>query len=570
MKILKYFILISIIIILFSCASANKKTGTPPVTNNEQITENSNLHFREQRTDTDEQNTTPIELAEDPYLEPSDITEFIAEVTEEMPEQTEEVAEAAEVESDQTAEATEEGRPLRITQAQEQPIIREPWLGPQQPPAQAQTPQTQPRPQAQPPAQAQAPQSQPQAQTQPSAQRTQPSAQELTVQEPLAQPLEQTPDSPAEGESETESESEPYPPRYVRELPSAPPSRIDSLSQMGAVPNGAVNFSRVVRVMVGQILEIPFRGNGWVYLGELASRRGIAYNSRRTENEGMSFIFNVEEAGTFALKFFREDFTRGFIINDHVQVIASEAPATGTGWFNPAFERPRVTAEPRWPSAIEEAALQRSGGGGREQRAVNREQLTENNEQRANNREQLAGNNEQRTIIPSAASTTGTTPTTTAPPQTVTLSASTPAAVTPPASTTAANTTPPAAATTAAPQPAAAQSPDQTLTSETISPAQQENLSPVVLLQRAKENFDKQNIAEAISLLDQYMKYYPGGSDETYWMYGQLYEANSPNKNILLSLDYYRRLVNEYPQSGRLSDAKRRITYLERFYINIQ
>jgi len=66
------------------------------------------------------------------------------------------------------------------------------------------------------------------------------------------------------------------------------------------------------------------------------------------------------------------------------------------------------------------------------------------------------------------------------------------------------------------------------------------------------------------------MSYYPGGSDEAYWLYGQFYEANSPNRNILLSLDYYRRLVSEYPQSSRVADARRRIAYLERYYINIQ
>jgi hypothetical protein len=37
-----------------------------------------------------------------------------------------------------------------------------------------------------------------------------------------------------------------------------------------------------------------------------------------------------------------------------------------------------------------------------------------------------------------------------------------------------------------------------------------------------------------------------------------------------MSLDYYRRLVREYPQSRRYNDASRRIAYLERFYINIR
>jgi outer membrane protein assembly factor BamD (BamD/ComL family) len=95
-------------------------------------------------------------------------------------------------------------------------------------------------------------------------------------------------------------------------------------------------------------------------------------------------------------------------------------------------------------------------------------------------------------------------------------------------------------------------------------------MEPGVILQRAGETFAQGNVAAAIALLDQYAEYFPNGTDELYWYYGQFYEANSPSRNILRSLDYYRRLVNEYPQSSRVNDARRRIAYLERFYINIQ
>jgi hypothetical protein len=53
-------------------------------------------------------------------------------------------------------------------------------------------------------------------------------------------------------------------------------------------------------------------------------------------------------------------------------------------------------------------------------------------------------------------------------------------------------------------------------------------------------------------------------------VYGQFYEANTPNRDILAALDSYRRLVREYAQSSRFDDARRRIAYLERYYINIQ
>jgi outer membrane protein assembly factor BamD (BamD/ComL family) len=77
-------------------------------------------------------------------------------------------------------------------------------------------------------------------------------------------------------------------------------------------------------------------------------------------------------------------------------------------------------------------------------------------------------------------------------------------------------------------------------------------------------------VASAIAILDQFRERYPSGSDEAWWLYGQFYEANSPSRDIRSALDYYRRLVREYPQSPRYNEARRRIAYLERYYINIR
>jgi outer membrane protein assembly factor BamD (BamD/ComL family) len=103
---------------------------------------------------------------------------------------------------------------------------------------------------------------------------------------------------------------------------------------------------------------------------------------------------------------------------------------------------------------------------------------------------------------------------------------------------------------------------------EDTSPLQRPE--PDRYLQQAQEEFDAGRVAAAIGLLDQFREWYPSGSDEAYWLYGQFYEANSPSRDIRLSLDYYRRLVREYPQSSRYNEARRRIAYLERYYINIQ
>jgi len=379
--------------------------------------------------------------------------------------------------------------------------------------------------------------------------------------QPPVQPQPQTPFVPAETEQsqiaqaqqEAAEQTEQQPetsvteriiPPFRNEYPSAPAARIEPAE-------GDIVFSRVIRVTVGQIIEIPFRGNGWVYLGELASRRGIVYNSRRSEPEGMSFIFSVEEPGTYALKFYREDFTRGYIINDYVQIIAGEAATTGTAWFNPLFDRSRVVAEPRWPTVIEEAEMQRRLESGRAARPSETAVFTPNP---AMQERTAAQDNPQQTTAPSSERTL---------PSQQTLNGI-------PSQQQGTTQTPPSQTSVPA-EPITTQSAQTE--AENIPPAisgTQENISPNMLLQRAKETFDSGNVAGAIALLDQYMMHYPNGSDEAYWFFGQFYEANSPSRNILLSIDYYKRLVNEYPQSNRINDARRRIAYLERFYINIR
>ena len=81
---------------------------------------------------------------------------------------------------------------------------------------------------------------------------------------------------------------------------------------------------------------------------------------------------------------------------------------------------------------------------------------------------------------------------------------------------------------------------------------------------------DAGNVTAALEILDAMKDHYPGGTDEAWWLYGQLLEANSPARDIRRSLEFYRRLIKEYPQSSRAGEANRRIVYLERFYFNIR
>ncbi|MDR1047592.1 MAG: hypothetical protein LBL64_07440 [Treponema sp.] len=325
--------------------------------------------------------------------------------------------------------------------------------------------------------------------------------------------------SPAEGTAEAERRPPPADPRRLRPAEEEPPLRIvreepetEPVPEVPALPReemspvpseAAIEYSRIVRATAGQLVEVPFRGTGWVYLGELAGRSGISYDSRRLDPEGQSFIFRAEKPGTYGLKFYRQDFIRDYIVHDHVQVIVGEPPRGGGP--SEALDRGRAVANPRWPE------IDSTSTG-------------------------------VKTASPSAE----------APPVDEAV---------------------PAAPVPATPVPAERQpelSAAEAGNGESEGPGIPLNVGPEQLISRAREEFEAGKTVSAIAALDEFYRRYPPGTDETWWLYGQFYEANSPARDIKRSVECYRKLVNEYPQSRRYNDAKRRIAYLERYYFNIQ
>ena len=372
--------------------------------------------------------------------------------------------------------------------------------------------------------------------TPPSPATPRPPSSQVTPPSPATPPPAGTPIPPSSAQTPPPA----APPPSAREpLPDTPELSNPTPAFRGR-PDDEVVFSRTVRATVGQLVVVPFRGTGWVYLGEAGAKRGIAYDSRRLDPEGQSFIFRTEEPGEYALKFFRQDFIRDFSLNDYVQVIVGDPPETaGTGWFNPLIDRGRVIAEPRWPTSLEEAQAIRG-----------------NTQPPQSDPAPVAPPAPVAQERPPVQPPAQTPPAPQAPAQT-------PPAV-PPAPQTPAQT-PPAPP---APQAAAQTPPAQTPPPE--PPPQLLTLEPGEYLQKAKDEFDAGRVDAAIAYLDRFSEYLPVESDEVLWLYGQFYEANSPSRNILTALDSYRRLTREYPQSSRYDAARRRIAYLQRYYINIQ
>jgi len=556
MKKLNLILITVLFAFLFSCAG---KPNVKTTGNNEQAKESVVGQTDKPTEKADEpavEAQAPVDLAvaaaEEPANTPTDVpTEKTTEISAEEP-QNDKIAQA---DSGKETIADSASLSNKTEPAVAEPAAKTPSVSP----ASSSQAQTQPQsPQSSPPAQSQQPQSpqssQPAQRQQPQQPQSSPPAQrQQTAQSPIQPPPEEKKDSSENASSGDDSQDEKKPSPSIAGGNFVPATRIESLTQMGTMPQDKeIIFSRIVRATAGQIVEIPFRGNGWVYLGELTSQRGIVFSSRRNDSEGQSFIFTLEEAGTYALKFYRQDFIKDFIINDHVQVVVGEAPSAGVGWFNPPADRGRVVAQPRWPSPIEETQIQ-SGTRPASEPVVTSAAAEPAKD--ASPQQKTASDQETRT------------PQRTTPARETNPADRTPSQNTQSASAAGGQTAVTQTAQTG--QPASATTAEQR-GGESPSTEKPEKLAPDALLKKAKETFDGGNIAAAIALLEQFVTDYPGGSDEVYWQLGQCYEANSPSRNILSSLDYYRRLINDYPQSGRFNDARRRIAYLERYYINIQ
>ncbi|GHU08892.1 hypothetical protein FACS1894151_05620 [Spirochaetia bacterium] len=344
-------------------------------------------------------------------------------------------------------------------------------------------------------------------------------------------PSAQQPPPPAATQSVT--------PRIPVQQPLTPQYLLPEIQPEIAAPINAeenAGYSRTADAAAGQTVEIPFQGSGWVYLGEKQSRRGMSYLSRRQDTEGQSFIFRADEPGTYELKFYKQDFIRDYILNDVVQINVTPSPEVAR--FSAPVTQSRVIAEPRWPSTNASSDTAVPSG---VQAAPQTPAQTENQ-------------------TPAQAVSAAPQPVQTAPAARPAAAQTAPQNVSPPAGTT--GYVPEATPAATAPVPAAAQS--------SANPVVPSNLSASDFMARALAAYNEKRYTDSLAILDQFRREYPSGSDEAFWLYGQNLEADSPSRDVRDALSYYRKLVDEYPLSARYNDARRRVTYLERFYFDIR
>lgn len=367
-------------------------------------------------------------------------------------------------------------------------------------------------------------------------------------------------------------ESAKVPDTAAKESAAAPPFS-EMPARSAPLPlDERIDFSRSVRILSGQLLEIPYRGAGWIFLGERNAKKGLPYDSRRLDEDGQSFMFRAELPGTYALKFYRQDFVADYIVNDYVQVLVDPSPAaTSVGGFSVPVDRGRVVAEPRWPPA----AASRPASSP----AVEAVPSPASSAAAAPAAAPAAATS---AAVPAPAAAPAATAAATVPAPAATPAAAAPALAAAPAAAMSVAVLTPAAAPAAAPNGAqgGTRPADSGIVREaSAAPARSAALDPASIpanaamdeyLSIARTESDAGRIASALAVLDRSMQVYPAGSDELLWLYGRLLEANGPTKDVKASLSYYKKLIEEYPQSPRYDEAVKRAAYLERYFFEIR
>lgn len=89
-------------------------------------------------------------------------------------------------------------------------------------------------------------------------------------------------------------------------------------------PAGPV-ASRSITIRKNDIIEVPYQGNWWVYLGDVNSSAALTFTGRDYVAEKTVFTLRATNEGQALLHFFKQDIIANVMVDDYLEVIVEEA-----------------------------------------------------------------------------------------------------------------------------------------------------------------------------------------------------------------------------------------------------
>lgn len=271
--------------------------------------------------------------------------------------------------------------------------------------------------------------------------------------------------------------------------------------------------SRSVSIKNSQYLDIVYPGKGWIYLGEEDGKNLMRYFGRKIGDKNTSFSLRSREEGKTILHFYKNDQLTGTFIDDYLEVEIK----------GKNYSSERILA-PDYSSIVPPA-----------QKNVNQEKFSspEILNQKNEDSEDSPKIPEEKPIDEKKFESEN--------PSTQTFSEFS--------------------------------SGSEVASSQEISSIEKNNSSDSSadeLLKAAQENFNSKKYKNSLACLENFFEKADSRIDEGLFLQAQIFESNSPEKNIKNALDNYETIVRRYPQSPVWKKASERVTYLKKFYFNIR
>ena len=89
-------------------------------------------------------------------------------------------------------------------------------------------------------------------------------------------------------------------------------------------------------------------------------------------------------------------------------------------------------------------------------------------------------------------------------------------------------------------------------------------------LQEAQESISQGDAKTALEKIENFFTISSSNIDLAYLLRGKAYELNGSERNVKLALISYQFLVKTFPNSAHADDARRRIRYIEKYFVNIK
>ena len=290
-----------------------------------------------------------------------------------------------------------------------------------------------------------------------------------------------------------------------------------------------VNISRYTNILKGQNIDFSYPGEGWVYLGEETSQKGLSYVKRKMENGKTFFTFTAENEGNYVLNFSYFDvFSGDFIVdavsvkvipnNDGVQKDSLVLEYQGKG-AKKADDKPAK----KIPNEVNVDA---------DKVGINTEDTTKKEEASPKQpASKSAVDSNMQTLKPATPSNNNIGNSTYKEPEVFTNIASI--------------------------------SPENAKTKVSGEDAKK-------IIAEVSEAISNGDAKKALERLDDFFAVASTNMDEAYFLRGKAYELNTEQKNIKMALSAYKFLTSTFPNSPLWNEADARIRYIEKFFVKIK